>query len=1081
MNNQDRNIEIHEFSTGIKPDRDSEGNWISRGFTGRYMNCTLSEIPYNVERAIANKLFAVVEGYTTEQPAVIGRIVPGITNSPNKEGELDWSVVAIVSRGRDEKGRPLSVYRYFLSQGFSLQIIVDWVEQFQRQNNKLPVFNPSDEKSLNDFYLFEPSPPSKITSIDNIKGWLEKQNVPIVVVQRETITLSELHYRAAYKAANIRQSNSISWAYNIEALEAPGNFIVISAASETARLRIENSLNNISDNPRLMFSPATFDLQMIKSAIKSLIGGSISSKAVEPIFSAIQNGQEVTEEVWQKLFDGEGASRAIRQSIYSPQMLRLLTLRAMTISRTLPEFLDWLSADYIKKNKEEFLEFSRVLKSQLNYNQRQYLQSSLFEGVREVFLRNKVSNSSPEFFDNLIVLLTDTNSLWNICLGRVIGRVAQDLKLITQTRPGMNSEGFYYSEKLWREIIRNWNQLELGKNFPNQEDRKKYLRFAKLFAQLSKYSVIGKFRKKASKIAAYFYQISRGEVPNKLFSNAFGSNKLEEYFLAIPIQRKLNFDEKVIHFIIKVSKLIAILVIKPVELIVKFIFYIGKSIVDFVEHSIQIIFRFIRKSQILEIFLISISMVLISITIIISYPLIKPPNPVVVASEKENFNNSINMLNILLNNLRNKSLSETEKFSLVINEMSLNEFKNNCLIKDQQNEQIQILRFMKHDDIGEDCREELVNNFLAYEENIVTNTKNNQKKADGQIEEETIDYLSSKISGILEPEQERYKKITVPILKELVQQVENKINEMEKSLEEQQLDKSIIDRWFLTILKQFIIPKDYSGNPLQYSILKQLREIDNITQEYDKFIQEKKQNLQDKNSEYLKEWAERFFVYCIKSEKYQISSINNDEQNVLSANSCIKSDLVSAVATKTTQHLDTYLDTIKLTRKLAQDFTNKNKSLESVKASFENTRNNIKAIEIQSYQDLLNKLNISKNGKLAPKQEEDIKKAIHNTVKEIISTDPNSELVDIDKINLDKVKSIKLDKLEKTINLDNLDDFKNQLQWIKAIYDYQSRSGLTTDGIISNNNKETGAKFKSELIKNEELINKIKVITQETI
>ena len=96
-------VEIHEFSTGITPEQLADGRWVSRGFTGRYMNSTLKEIPYAVERAIANKDFAVAEGASSQEPTTIGRQVD------------EWSVIAIVTRGQDEKGRGASFYRYFLT------------------------------------------------------------------------------------------------------------------------------------------------------------------------------------------------------------------------------------------------------------------------------------------------------------------------------------------------------------------------------------------------------------------------------------------------------------------------------------------------------------------------------------------------------------------------------------------------------------------------------------------------------------------------------------------------------------------------------------------------------------------------------------------------------------------------------------------------------------------------------------------------------------------------------------------------------------------------------------------------------
>ncbi|PNK08470.1 hypothetical protein CEP12_07000, partial [Cylindrospermopsis raciborskii S14] len=130
MNSSDNKIhEIHEFSTGIQFEQ--RGNsWVSTGFTGRYMNSTIGEIPKVVERSIANEEFALAEGSSTEKPAIIARILGS--------GDDIWSVIAVVTRGRDEVGRSAAFHRYFLCQGdHKLRVILAWWEQ-----NNRPTFNP---------------------------------------------------------------------------------------------------------------------------------------------------------------------------------------------------------------------------------------------------------------------------------------------------------------------------------------------------------------------------------------------------------------------------------------------------------------------------------------------------------------------------------------------------------------------------------------------------------------------------------------------------------------------------------------------------------------------------------------------------------------------------------------------------------------------------------------------------------------------------------------------------------------------------------------------------------------------------
>ncbi len=66
-------IEIHEFSTGIILDGTSNENWVSNGFTGQVMNSTLEEVPQSVADELANDLFNIKEGKSSDIPGMIGR------------------------------------------------------------------------------------------------------------------------------------------------------------------------------------------------------------------------------------------------------------------------------------------------------------------------------------------------------------------------------------------------------------------------------------------------------------------------------------------------------------------------------------------------------------------------------------------------------------------------------------------------------------------------------------------------------------------------------------------------------------------------------------------------------------------------------------------------------------------------------------------------------------------------------------------------------------------------------------------------------------------------------------------------
>ncbi|NCR25142.1 MAG: hypothetical protein GPJ25_01375, partial [Microcystis aeruginosa LE13-04] len=76
-------IEIHEFSTGINV-QGTPDNWWSVGFSGGYMNSTLTSISKAVQQDIAADLFYLSEFAVQKKPAIIGREV--------KLGQEEWSV-----------------------------------------------------------------------------------------------------------------------------------------------------------------------------------------------------------------------------------------------------------------------------------------------------------------------------------------------------------------------------------------------------------------------------------------------------------------------------------------------------------------------------------------------------------------------------------------------------------------------------------------------------------------------------------------------------------------------------------------------------------------------------------------------------------------------------------------------------------------------------------------------------------------------------------------------------------------------------------------------------------------------------
>ncbi len=371
--------EIHEFSTGIRAKIASDKSWVSLGFTGQYMNATMP-VPHSVERSIANKEFAVAEGAASDRPAVIGRVVLG-------NGEPDWSVVAVVSKGWDEKGRSASFYRYFLCEGRdSIWTILAWINP---RGLGGVVFNPNQQVSN------PHTPPMRINRFDPPAELLSSSDSPPILIKPDQqYNWSDIHALAEAKA---NEQPAVSWAFNVEALEQPWRFLVIQAASNSAYELLSRA---IAHQPKIK-TPVIADEQALKSAIKSLMGSSTpKQEAVETIAEALANKQ-ITREYWESLFDSQGARNALMQKIYSPQMVRLLLLRALVLPETFPDYLDWLQLEESLNKRGINQQLDVALKFQVKAKYLFGQDSLIKEQVQENFLRFLNSTTKVRLFVQL--------------------------------------------------------------------------------------------------------------------------------------------------------------------------------------------------------------------------------------------------------------------------------------------------------------------------------------------------------------------------------------------------------------------------------------------------------------------------------------------------------------------------------------------------------------------------------------------------------------------------------------------------------------------------------------------------------
>jgi hypothetical protein len=527
---------IHEFSTGITPEG-NEQRWVSKGFTGRYMNMTMAEVPSVVERAIANHGFAVAEGTSSDQPAIIGRVVVGTSEQES------WSVIAFVTRGEDEYGRSFGFHRYFLCQGMdSMGMLIEWLEAYRQHKGHYPVFNP--------FKLRQPAKPNRwetpqlIERNSDAPQWIHEKT-PAIAPWQEVLSMAEINDFAEQKANGQREQ--IAWALDVEALEQAERFLIIKPASARAAQILQQP---VAMSTRSRSTYTAIDEAAIKGAIKGLIN---SNQVNESLFETLVSSIEVVKnelesdvkvsKYWNDIFDKQGASNALSQNISSPQMNRLLVLRAILIPDTLYQYLQWLNiekANRLTSKGTESLDFQQRLKliakdwQSSNPELFKDFINNLIEGIKNLLYKE---NTTKEAIKKLslepeIWVLTFQGGIWNSCKELFQKMIAEDLPL-TRGRLNPRNPQRTRSNEIFDEYLQIKSDYQLnGKEWEKiwhdisrYRDNQYVIRFLP-FAEL--FDAIGN-----PALAACFYQLAKGEVPAEIYKKVDSKYRSQPFGIQI--------------------------------------------------------------------------------------------------------------------------------------------------------------------------------------------------------------------------------------------------------------------------------------------------------------------------------------------------------------------------------------------------------------------------------------------------------------------------------------------------------------------------------------------------------------------
>ncbi|GCA69635.1 hypothetical protein MiYa_01163 [Microcystis aeruginosa NIES-2519] len=507
-------IHIHEFSTGILVDgTGGAGEWKSRGFSGEYMNSTLAKIPTPVQLAIKNREFAVSEGASSQNPAIIGREV-------EYHGEA-WSVIAVVTRGMDERGRGASLYRYFLCEGRGkLPDLVSW---YMRKGK--PTFNPSDYKQVDWFTEYDDTGTQTNDYIPPELDRIWEGKTPIIITQKQPPYPALIIHKIASKTDPARNNELISWACNVEALEKPNRFLVIHPASKKAEDTIKATINSV---PQL--APAIPEETLIKNAIRKSCSTGNFQENLAPIEDALNNHkiQQDYTTFWNYIFEGEGSKDAYEQQIYDNFKVRLLTLQAIICPEKLPDFVAWImkkEKDYYPISQSFQGEIVKAINPQGDYPLAPTIFSKITQGIDRLIL-NVIEQ--PELIDATAKLLSDKKGLW--------GRIYKD---DTSKKLKKSLKERKLDDAPWQEIKDDLSKVWDSLFYPSEKTQK-YIHLAHLFDKLEEKVPSDQ----GNSLTVFFYHLAQEKIP----SDVYKRHKLREdkdYNFGIEVKRDIPWQELV--------------------------------------------------------------------------------------------------------------------------------------------------------------------------------------------------------------------------------------------------------------------------------------------------------------------------------------------------------------------------------------------------------------------------------------------------------------------------------------------------------------------------------------------------------
>ncbi len=498
-----KQAKIYEFSRQFLEPKWSDvfNQYVTTGFD-KEIGWESKKVPKDIVNVVHNHLLRINDNYP-----------PGENDIALIARELKkYAILAVATRLMDDRHRPLVAYRYFWLKKTTREQNIDgvgtllkwWLNQWEIDNCLYYELRPSAENKINN----KPYSTSFLFKTDLIQDFGYEQLFKDIKTRSDQSQgnlviplqyhLEDEPFHTLALILNREYKVPLNWAYNVNKLEHPEKFTLIYSQGNLIVNDLNQSYQSFSDDS--LSDDSLSDEQFTETNLKRCLMAIAKNKNLENNFFKLSNYLEQIDSHnwhWESIIDQTflDTYEDIKNARYRGLIAILMP------SEQVFEWLYWLKK---QNNKKFFLAGIKIQDKLINFLEKEKIidkteiEKNIDSIIIELLLEESLSEKRSYLLKEKEYLFIKSSTFWK--------KYIRDWGEILFYKISFNPS--FKKDKLSQKISSDFEKLD--DNHPLASEKKDYYEWmGRLFAQVEMYS-----------LAAFFYQLSWGEIPKDIYKKA---------------------------------------------------------------------------------------------------------------------------------------------------------------------------------------------------------------------------------------------------------------------------------------------------------------------------------------------------------------------------------------------------------------------------------------------------------------------------------------------------------------------------------------------------------------------------------